>query len=264
MANIGFVSVNTILAKFARDVDGEEIKEGDAIEWIGEALEYLKLPSLQTEAVYFAEVEGYEADFPEGLHQVQMVARHMNWTKEEKCSWPKETAKEIENNPSCKATLCDLSGYFPFVDMNWQYIDWARKPFYEENFRIVRPTKNAYFNSLICREKEIPYQNCEDEFTIVGTVERKFRFSFKEGYVAIAYYKNELDEDGYPLIPDNISMITAITHYIAWKIAQRYAWKGRQGYAGLAQNNERLWLKYARQGKNFAKMQASEGKVFNN
>lgn len=262
MSSIGFVGVNRILSKFSRDIDGDNIKEGDTIEWIGEALEFLRVPSLQTQAVYFAEVENYETDFPIGLHKVRMIARHINWTKKEKCAWPKETVEEVKNTPSCMETFCDAGRYFPYVDMNWQYIDWARNPFFIENFRYVTLSNNAFFNTIVCKD-EIPYENCGDEYTIVGTTDRKFRFSFKEGYIALAYYKNEVDEDGYPLIPDNISYITAITHYLAWKIAQKYSWRGREGYSGLARDSERLWIKYSRQGKNFAKMQASEGKVFN-
>lgn len=274
MSQTGFVSVETILSKFHRDLGQEGLNEFDAIEWIGEAAELLSIPSVKEEAVYFAEIRDFETDLPPGFHQMRMVAKHMNWTKEKKCSLPKNVVeteqKKMDKCRFCQSSscggscssACDFSEYFPFVNTTWQYIDWTQSPFFINNFQEVTPSRNVFFNSLVCEEDDIPYENCGEEYSIVGTVNRKLRVSFRSGYVALAYYKNATDENGYPLIPDEVRFLTAVTHYLGWKIAQRLAWHGRQGYAGLAQENERLWLKYSRQGKNHLKMIESGGKVF--
>ena len=38
-----YTSVNTILSKFNRDLRGNDISESDIIEWIGEALGFMKI-----------------------------------------------------------------------------------------------------------------------------------------------------------------------------------------------------------------------------
>lgn len=248
-----YTTINTILSKFHRDFRDTDINETDAIEWIGEALEFLKVPQIQEQAVTFIEVNNYEANVPKGLQLVLQIARNNEWQEETKDSEiiTKETVEEVDNSETCTNDI----PYKPYFDMQWQYLNWTQCNYYIQKFTPVRLANHTFFNSLVCKEKS-PYENFgEDEYSIVGTVNKKFRFSFEKGQIAISYIKNALDiETGYPLIPDNISYITAITYYIKWKMAERLAWDGRESYARLAQDSERLWLKYARQGKNFMKM----------
>ena len=44
MSVINYVSVDRIFSKINRDLKGTEIPEDDVIEWIGEALDFLKVP----------------------------------------------------------------------------------------------------------------------------------------------------------------------------------------------------------------------------
>ena len=85
-------------------------------------------------------------------------------------------------------------------------------------------------------------------------MDKLLRFNFIEGQVAVSYLRNTVDSSGYPLIPDNISYITAIVYYIKWKIAEMYEWAGRDGWAAKAEKAEARWGKYAKQAKNFMKM----------
>lgn len=265
MSKIGFVSIDYVLSKFHREMAEGDVVEVDLVEWTGEALEFLKVPSVQVEAVVFSEVKNFEMDAPEGFQKEIIIAKHRNWTKKSKCSLPQEIlhGDDTEEKDDCD-DVCDFSDkYLPFREMDWQYIDWARNPFFLQEFQVVKNSKNPFFNSVVCTEEDkIPYETCNEEYSIVGLSHRKIRFSFQEGYVAVAYYKNAIDENGYPYVPDNLSFISAISYYLKWKIAERYVYSGRQGYSGLMQNSERLWLHYARQGKNTAKMLESEGRVF--
>lgn len=266
-----FTTVDRVLAKVHRDLKGIDLNETDAIEWIGEALEFLKVPQVQDQAVAFIEVNNYEADLPQGFQMVLQIAKNNQWKPEEKnsCCLPKDIIEQVVVEEEQTTEDCDecyspfAECYQPYFDMQWQYINWTTHKYYKEEFTPVRLANNTLFNSIVCKEinhKDI-YENCGsniDEYTIVGTTNKKLRFSFKEGYIAMAYIKNAIDnETGYPLIPDNISYVTAITYYLKWKMAEMMTWNGREGFARLAQDNERLWLKYARQGKNYMKMPKS-------
>lgn len=276
-----FTTVDRVLAKFHRDLKGTDFNESDLIEWIGEALDFLKVPQVQEEAVAFIEVKDYHADLPKCFHMILQIARNNKWSQEKKevvCSVlsdddnkEEDCCKECHTHPANKAgypipldrdgkpiTDYEVAYYRPFFDLQWEYNLWTNSNSYKQDYTPVRLSNNSFFNSIVCKEKNNIYNNCEDEYTIVGSIDKKLRFSFKNGSVAVSYLKNRIDpETGYFLIPDNISYTSAIVYYVKWKIAEWYDWSGRQGFTSIAQNSERLWLKYARQAKNFMKMPKS-------
>lgn len=264
MSQIEYVGVDTILFKLHKSIKNEDVSELDVIDWTDDALGFLASPESLEESVTLTEVINYETNLPKGFKKAIMLARHNNWKKEDKCGLTKDIIEEAPAPKSECESLCDPEMYRPHIDLKWQYIDWAQKPFYVENFTPIRPTKNVFFNSLACKTNLDLYENCQDEYTIVGIEDRKLRFSFKEGYIAMAYYKTPEDENGFPLIPNTSSHISAIIAFIKWKLAERYSWEGREGFARLAQDNERQWLKYVKQANNRLKMESSEGRVFNN
>lgn len=294
--SIQYVSVNTILAKFHRDLKKEDVNESDVIEYIGEALGFLKVPQIQEQAIAFIEVKDYECKMPEHLQMVLQIARNNDWSPEtkEKCLPPVDVVAELIRDanlvPDTECEDCDESfedvfgnncideyslGYIPYFDMQAQYIPWTSTNHYKETYTPVRLANHTFFNTLVCKEKdESPYENEnkdiatifsrhdhtseQDEYNIIGTEEKKLQFSFREGYIAVAYVRNAMDnETGYPLIPDNIRHITAITYYIKWKLAEMYMWNGRAGFDTIAADNERKWLKYVRQANNYMKMPKS-------
>lgn len=301
MSDIQFTSVDRVLAKFHRDLRGTDINESDAIEWIGEALGFLKVPQIQEEVVAFLEVENHEVSVPSYFQHVIQIAKHRTWTKTDPCTvTPEIIAHQIcpepplecncrssENfqcdcvGPSCEfpcgGCKCNIPGavftdchgniigdhervYFrPRFDLQWEFNAWQSSTFFRRNFIPVRLSDHSFFNSIVCREHDGDlYRNAYglEEYTVVGTVQKRLRFSFKSGLIALAYLRQVIDcETGYPLIPDNPSYLAAITYYIKWKIAEWNQWNGREGFKqGLVQDVERLWLKYARQAKNYAKM----------
>ena len=284
MSELQFTTVDRVLAKFNRDLRGTDINESDAIEWIGEALDAMKLPQVQEHAVAFIEVKDHHADLPHGFHMISQINKYRNWSPDVKSTLCIPTImKEVEEDDACK-TSCDthpankagypipldcdgrmigdyeVAYYRPFFDLQWEYKFWSDSSFCQNNFTPVRLSNNLYFNSLVCKEKDRHdiYKNCGDEYTIVGTTEKRLRFSFREGFVAVSYLRNSLDPNtGYPLVPDNYSYMNAITYYLKWKIAEWYDWNGREGFARKAQDNERKWLKYKKQGTNYMKMPKS-------
>lgn len=83
-----YISVDTIISKLYRDLKGTNLQEDDLIEWIGEALDFIKVPEVLEEHVAFLKVEDYEASLPQNLQTILQVARYNGQLKKscDKCS----------------------------------------------------------------------------------------------------------------------------------------------------------------------------------
>ena len=173
-----------------------------------------------------------------------------------RCKTPVPTEEE-EVVETCDTTEECVDGCDDeILNLDWTYDVWTGSDMYLRNYTPVRLATGTFFNSLVCKEKdESLYLTCTDEYTIIGETEKRLRFNFIEGNIAISFMKNSVDkETGYPLIPDNISYITAITYFIKWKIAEMYDWAGREGWSSKAEKAEAKWIKYVKQAKNYMKM----------
>ncbi len=265
MAKYQFIPLDSILAKYHRDFRGLGINEGDAIEWIGEALGFAKIHGNSEEAVAYIEVKNYQCDIPNGLHYVIQIARNNQWTPENKeiCNTNliMESLQSEQNTcpvpVDCNGELVgdyEVAYYRPFFDLQYEYLGWANKTYSTRQYTPVKLSNNSFFNSVVCTVPgmESLYSSCQDEYTIV---QDQLRFSFKEGFIALAYLRQITDEcTGYPMIPDDESARAAITYYLAWKFKQREAYNHREGAAALSVDAENLWLKYIKQFKAKTKM----------
>ena len=288
MQKFDYTSVDTIFAKFSRDLRGTDLHESDVIEWIGEALGFLKVSEIQEEAIAFIEVKNHKAEVPDGFQSVIQLAKYNNWTGPKDELSPCGIMTDLcntDNTPvvtspgndcGCGTTnrqfvVTDCHGniiegeenvvYFrPHFDLKFLYQGWTGSNYYRNSYSPIRLANHSFFNSIVCTETDENikklYTQTLDEYTIVGGFPaREFRFSFKEGFVALSYLRAMIDpETGYPLIPDDISHITAIMYYIKWKLAERLRWDGREGFTQEAKEAEERWLKYVRQAINKVKM----------
>jgi len=79
--------------------------------------------------------------------------------------------------------------------------------------------------------------------------------SVKEGEVCIAYLEFPFDDEGYPLIPDNVSYLEAVKKYITLKMDYRN-WRkepSSQGKRLLYEESKTEWAWYVGQAANKAK-----------
>lgn len=256
--NYKYVSIDRIFAKFIRDV-GEDFSEEDVIEWCGEALEFIGAINYYEEAVYFSEVKNHQCDLPKFMHSIIQIARDCSWNG---------------TNPSCGKVAESISEeVFTFFTtsqhglvLNDQEIPYYKSSFslrcgfnswcgcgYYGSYSPVRLKNHTLFNSIVCPESPERYAGCIDEYTIIqGKIAR---FSFKEGFVAIPYTRQVMDElTGYPQIPDNISYTTAITWYIKLKLAEKDFEKSREGAKSRMDNADAKWQWYCAQASNVDKM----------
>lgn len=276
MKQIRYTSIDRIFSKLIRDFGMEGINESDVVEWCGEALEAIGAVSLYEETVAFIEVSNHQCDLPTGLHSIIQVAKYNNWRgsskeKREGLLCPKNIVdnlipeEQIERKVDIPVCLdCegkplndyDVAYYRPYFDLQYFYASWCSSKSYRQ-FSPIRLANHTFFNSIVCEEKNSEinslYRNSTDEYTIIkGEV---LRFSFKEGYIALAYHRQVTDtETGYPLIPDHYSYVTAITKYVTMKILEKLFYAGREGASQKLQKAEADWHWYCGQAANHAMM----------
>jgi len=264
-----YTSVNRILSKLRRDLGISGISETDVIEWIGEALEGIGAVKAYEESVHFVEVKNHQAALPKNLHAIIQIAKNNCWSKQETKSLmcPAKVTEEVSSSDSdspdtpvrldCDGVPIDayeLAYYRPYFDLVYEYQGWCNTSLYETCFIPIRLSNHSFFNSIVCTENDTEglYNNVGDEYTIV---EGKFiRTSFKEGMIAISYLRQKLDDNGYPMIPDNYSYITAITKYITYKLMERHFYSHRKGSETRLQKSEYDWHWYCKQAVNESMM----------
>lgn len=254
-----YTTLDRVLSKIYRDLGIEEISEIDVIEWAGEALEAIGAITLYEEAIACIEVSNHQADLPNGLHSIIQIARNNEWSPSNKdiicpADIVEETTTEEVDYPvilDCNGspiTDVEIAYYRPYFDLQYEYYGWTRSNMYSTNYTPVRLANHTFFNTLVCPEDKNLYHSCSDEYTIV---EDKMRFSFKEGSIIVSYYRQKIDPTtGYPMIPDEYSVITAITMYITMKYMGRMWYMGREGYADKLQKAEADWHWYCKQAGN--------------
>ena len=263
-----YTSMETIFSKFNRDLRGTDISESDLVEWAAEALGFMKVVEIQEEALAFIEVQNHQAELPCGFQAVIQIARNNDWISDSGTCTSDivETTMEDEDTITeptfidCQGNLIgdpDIAYYRPYFDLQYEYNQWIGSGYFREKYTPVRLANHTFLGSLVAEETSTGlYNSSSDEYTIAGGFPNmNLRFSFKEGQIALAYLRTVIDpETQYPVIPDDIRFITAITYYIKWKMAERLRWSGREGFQLEAQDAEQKWNKYVRQAINSVKM----------
>ena len=269
MQKFQFIKIDSVLAKFKRDFRGLDINENDAIEWIGEALGFMKIASASEEAIAFIEVKNYQAAIPNGLHYVTQIAKNNEWCENiDSAECITNTIGTLStgipdvpiNFEDCQGTLlCETAEpvyYRPLLDLQYEYLGWANSYARQSKYTPVRLANHSFFNTLVCKEpgmEELYCKGCgDDQYDII---QDEFRFNFKEGLLALAYIRQMTDsETGYYMIPDDEYARAAIAYYMAWKTKQVECYNHREGACQLADRAERSWNDYIKKFKNKAKM----------
>lgn len=272
MKEIGYTSVNRIFSKLHRDLGIDDFHEADAVEWTAEALEAMDAVTMLEESVAFLEVKNFQVQLPKYLDSIIQIARNTEWQEgsDNTCCAPIEIVDALStpcDELPCEGVKCipvdetgtpiytaDLYEYKPNINIIAEYFNWVSSAYYINKWVPVRLKNHTFFNSIVCQEVEANdiYQSCRDEYTIVG--DRVLRLSFKTGYIAVAYTRQMLDDDGYPMIPDHYSYVTAVTKYITMKLMERQWYSGREGYERKVQKAEADWQWYCKQAGNRAIM----------
>lgn len=277
-----YVSVKRIFANIARYK--LDISESDIIEWSGEALEALQAVRSYKEHVAFIEVKNYTCDIPQYLHNIIQIARDRKWKrenskvdgicpihikeeiekceseKEEDCKWvkPEETLPVFIDCDGAPITGYEVAYFRPFFDLQWEYPQWNGCDLYRSRYTPIRLSTNTFASDLACQSK------CDngigfiegDQYSIDEDA-KVLKFNFQEGGIAIAYLKQRLDEDGYPMIPDSEYFTSAINAYVLYKFHEIEFYSHREGSENRLQYAESKWKEYQRRATNIAFMPQS-------
>jgi len=269
-----YTNIERILSKFKRELKTASLDEGDAIEWIGEAMEFLTVAKTLENLMEYKEVVNYHCDIPDNTVSILQIAKDKDYvdTQINYCQDEAETEDTTSTgeNPYCSgdthpANLAgypvpldcqgnflmdvDVSYFRPFTDLEYWYDIGGLGIDKSSRFTPVRLTNKMFFSEPVI---DTMYRDTPYEYSIIER--KKLRFNFKDGWVLVAFKSLPLDERGYPLIPDNISYITAITYYIKWRIAEYHFWNGREHFSTIVEKMDKQWRYYAGQAKNSEKM----------
>jgi len=250
-----YISVDRIFSKVNRELKRDNISEIDIVEMVGEALEFIGVSLIYEPSVAFIEVKGHQCSMPSHTERIIQIARNNSVelvTPQIVKSVPVVTTTDIPvalDYDGTPINAYDLAYYRPYFDLIGDYTAGINSGC-GIKFTPVRLSTNTFFNTLVYKETNFEdiYRNVRDEYTIVeGTT---LRFSFESGQIAVSYLKRKVDcETGFPLIPDKISFVTAITAYIKMKLAETDFYNHREGSAQILARAEDQWQWYCGQAK---------------
>lgn len=267
-----FVTIDRVISKLIRDLGLDSIATGDVIEWTGEALDAIGAVTALEEKIAFLQVSDYKANLPMGWDSVIQIARNNEWQEETKEEITPGTVLEEscpEYDPDCK---CQTARYIPVDETGtplfekdlyeWKPTIWVAADYigvfgstnFQQKWTPVRPTPNSFFEAGICEleDAEGLYQNSKDEYRLREG--GQIQTSFKDGYIAVAYLGQVIDEQGFPKVPDEYSYMTAILKYITLKMMERFWYMGRENYKLRMEKAESDWQWYCRQAATKALM----------
>lgn len=143
-----------------------------------------------------------------------------------------------------KTALVEIENYRGMLPCNFNDIIQVRthSSCDRKNYRVFRHTTDSFHMS----------DNKQDSFDLTYKIQGNVIFtSIKEGTIEIAYNAFAVDSDGYPMVPDNSSFISALEFYIKKKkfnilfdegkisqavwnqVCQDYAWAVGQAQSDL-------------------------------
>lgn len=264
------IPIDRILSKIYNDFGFEDIEESTVVEWTGDVLSQLDVFKSYEERVAFIEVKNHQAKLPNDIISILRIARNNRYSKDsctstsciKECLCDKkekveEPTQEMVMWRDCTGRLILPHGveavyYTPDFKVDHLFWSWIDSDLYTSSFSYIKPADDAFKSAIVCEQfkegKDRLYNPTNDEYSIVGD---SIRVSFKEGQIALAYLAQPLDiNTGYPLIPDDISVINAITNYILFMYCRKMDIIGRDGYKERYKTAEEDYQWYLSQAKN--------------
>lgn len=259
MSRHSLVSIDTIISKLYREVQHlPGIDESDLIEMTGEALGFIGAYGQYEEDVCFIEIKNHRGDLPNGLVEIIQVAKSVNnnvninnCIKHDGPADCEDRCDTDEKVPECWSTHNKY--YIPaqrYLDVLAEYdIRHLYTPYFYHNFIPMRLSTNS-FKSIVGLHKDDSINLGVDSNFEYSISRNQIVTNFQEGTVAIAYTRQPLDENGWPMIIDNESYKEAITKYIIMKMSYHRFLNNEPGFANIYAKLEDDWHWYCKQAGN--------------
>lgn len=219
------ISAKNVVAKILRDLDIQEdnTRFSDIMEWIGEGL--MKIGAIKTHNVKVAGKEdqpliafdNYQAKLPTDLVKLLGAAYSQTATgpftalRYGTGSYDGRGEEHEASSSTYVAAESDI------IALTMQLYDLD----YESALELLNsdPTVRTKMNMLLIDENQPSIQqqtNTTFDYTFVIN-SSYIKLNIKEGYLMLAYSVYSMDEDGYPLIPDDTSFTEALYWYVVMK-----------------------------------------------
>jgi len=170
-----YISVYAIINKVYRDMGmSDAINLNDAIEWAGEAMEFIGAALSYIDKTKEIEIKDYKGTLPCGLHYIETASA--------------SAYKHDEVDEDCE---------------------------YKPHYRQMRYSTDAYHHTYCANNRDC---NCISDLTYKVNDDSLYT-NFEEGSVLLAYKSIPVDDEGYPMIPDDVKFKNAVAYHIMYKLA---------------------------------------------
>tara|TARA_B110000858_G_scaffold133209_1_gene151496 strand:- start:297 stop:1163 length:867 start_codon:yes stop_codon:yes gene_type:complete len=242
------ISSKAIIRKVFRDLNpsGDNWIE-DAIEWIGEALEHIGSAAQFETKRCVIEIVDYKAVLPKCLYYINQV------------SSSGITGGQVSTElATIKKKIDDLTASLaanPNQDLNYQLRDLSSRVIILESAYFKDPsTLTPLKYGTATFPKDIHCNKCVNEGASSDdwyVIENGYiKTSFKTGEVCMSYAAFPIDEECYPLVPDDISFKEAMFWYVYKKLILLGKNKGMNGIDYVFADKQ--WKYYCTQARNAA------------
>lgn len=243
MAIYKTISSKAIIRKIFRDINpNTDNWVDDAIEWIGEALEHIgAAPQLKLKTCVLSMVD-YKAALPADLFYINQVA--INETAEgviisQQMDTLLEQIDDIVNgSKASNYTLNEINSRLQVLENQLGA---------EDNIAVLTKCRTSFPQSTDCpdcvNDNNLPFRCYYVEAD-------KIKTSFNAGKICLSYMAFPLDDECYPLVPDDISFKEAMFWYVYKKMLLGNMTPSQNGIG--YEFAEMQWKYYCTQARNAA------------
>lgn len=212
-----YISSKQILDELFRDNQYTiEVPWEDAIEWIGDAMELIKVPSQYIKKRATAQIVDFRTQLPCDYHQVIQVAGSFGGSYPFPMLDASNTFHPTEGSCNMSEVFKYLNGAIDPTNSSQEAPigqDIAGNPVY------ALQAKNSTGQEFAINKSEAVLDGTIVPDNATYRINNDFIFTnFKTGCVFLAYEAFPIDKDGFPLIPDNTKYKLAVQAYIRLKI----------------------------------------------
>lgn len=127
-------------------------------------------------------------------------------------------APGLHKKDVCSITIDDYKGQLPDGIVNITAVRYKGT----NGTRAMRYEGDPFIIKRYCDSQNSVVNLCKCSGDLTYLLNNNYMFtSFEEGTVEIAFDRVLIDDNGWPLIPDDEGVIQAMTHFVAFKVAQK-------------------------------------------
>mgnify|MGYP001617272764 FL=1 len=235
MLNGKTITIRQLIDEVYRDKKYKyELPWQDAIEWSVDAVELIGVPTSLTPRVARITIASYRGHLPCDLHSITQAAGSFSG----RTPFPMTSNTNSFHSTFTCATDCTIEELITSTTSNAAETpigqDISGNPVYEFDFGNSSMPETITDTSTTQGSTLNPVYSVSDNFIFTN---------FEEGYVFLAYKAFPVDDDGFPMIPDNRRFKEAVKAFICYKI-DYILWRTRELTKDVYQDSEQQWLFY--------------------